>query len=495
MKKLKSSKRGLTFSLDPKEAKIGEKYRYIVDLKNNEIIISPDENGSLTASRKRSGKQFKPLFDIRSKEVKDLCASADYMEVEAQEDNTIIVKVFKEVHSLFQVVKNKILNIQDIITAQTGEIVIKQASGSYPQMLFGKPTIANDDYFSYLCKSLPTSYSNKKKQELKKIYDVVSLFSGAGLLDYSFKDPRIRFVYGVDFNKDACETYRQNIGDHIVCDDIRNVEAKDIPKADIVIGGPCCQGYSNANRRDIDKDTAKAKRLLIDDYIRIVKAKQPYVFVIENVPQLLTKEDGLYINKVLTELADYDITCKVIADNEVGGYTLRKRAIVIGSRIGRIELPDKTFTTVHTVREALSGVDATWYNYEDVTTPKADTLEKMKYVPQGGNWKDIPEEIGHFNKNTHSDRYRRLSWDEQSPTIVNWRKVILMPPEGNRILNVSEAAALMGLDKSFHIHGTSLDAKQQQVGNGVTQAIGRFVRDVILDAMDTFFDKKIVQFC
>ncbi len=49
----------------------------------------------------------------------------------------------------------------------------------------------------------------------------------------------------------------------------------------------------------------------------------------------------------------------------------------------------------------------------------------------------------------HSDVYRRLSADEPSVTINNWRKINLMPPSGNRILSVSEAAAIMELDKNF----------------------------------------------
>lgn len=65
-------------------------------------------------------------------------------------------------------------------------------------------------------------------------------------------------------------------------------------------------------------------------------------------------------------------------------------------------------------------------------------------------------------------------------------------PEENRILNVSEAAALMGLPKEFKVFGSTLNAKQQQIGNGVTQAIGRFVKKYVLQALN--MDGKIVKF-
>lgn len=492
--KLKKSKRGLTFSLKEKLFGIGTKYRYIVDKENKEIIIIPDIKGDMTVSRKKSGNEFKPLFDIRSKEVRELVSSCDYLEVVVKK-NRIIVRTIKKISAREVIHKNNIVKIEDAIGRYTGEIILDQAVGSdYPVNLFGKSTLSDDTFFSYLSEKtiLPAgsgSFSKKQRKEIQKVYDVVSLFSGAGLLDYAFQDPQFRFVYGVDFDKDACETYRYNIGNHIVCKDIRNVEAKSVPDMDVVIGGPCCQAYSAANRRNINTEEAESKRLLIDDYIRIVKEKQPKVFVIENVPHMLTKENGLYIGKVFNSLPEYDITTKIICDNAVGGYTIRKRAIVIGSRIGEIVLPDVTLSTVKTVRDALKNVDSTWFNWNDVTVPREETKRVMSYVPQGGNWKDVPETVHKFGPETHSDIYYRLSWDKPAPTLVNWRKINLTHPEENRILNVSEAAALMGLPKAFKVLGSTLNAKQQQIGNGVSQAIGKFVKKYVLQALNA--DSKI----
>lgn len=482
MKKIKRSDRGLTFSLLNEQAAIGSRYDYFIDKERKEIVIIGNPAGKLKVSRKRSGNGFKPLYDIRSAEVRKLCSEADYMQIEVLDDK-IVVHTYRKVTQISKAVRSNVIHIADIIGEKTGEIILDMASGMNAALYeFGHPTLQNAAYFESLCLQIPRG---GRKKELKQVYTVASLFSGAGLLDYSFRDPRIRFVYAVDFDKDACDTYRENIGNHIVCKDIRQVDAEEVPDSDICIGGPCCQGYSNANRRNIAGKTAEGKRLLIEDYIRIVKAKKPKVFVIENVPQFYTKENGLYIGKVIDALSDtYEITCHTIIDSEVGGYTARKRAIVIGSRIGKIELPSIRLATVKTVRDALSKVDAEWFNYNDVTKPKQETALAMSYVKPGGNWKDIPEDIHSFGKDTHSDRFRRLSWDEVAPTIVNWRKVCMMPPEGNRILSVSEAAALMGLDKDFKVLGSSLGSRQQQIGNGVTQAIGRFVKKYVLEALD-----------
>ena len=90
----------------------------------------------------------------------------------------------------------------------------------------------------------------------------------------------------------------------------------------------------------------------------------------------------------------------------------------------------------------------------------------------------------------HSDTYRRLAWNEPSIALPNWRKVNIMPPEGNRILSVSEAAAIMGLDKTFQFHGT-LNERQQQVGNGVTQAIAHFIKALCKNVLYAFANRKL----
>lgn len=486
MKKIKGAKRGLTFSLDSLE--IGQKFDYFVKPATNEIIIQPCKNGHNTVSRKRCGENYKPLIDIRSKEVKELVQASDYIKIE-EEGDVIVVCCYRQVEEqeAAKEDQSKIIQIGDAFGVETG--VIKLAVGQdFSIEISAKAQKCLDAQYASISKAVPFNKKNKKK--LERVYRVASLFSGAGLLDHAFKDPKIRFVYGVDFDKDACTTYSKNIGQHIHCKDIREVTAEEIPDVDLIIGGPCCQAYSNANRHNIDSEEGEEKRLLIDDYIRLTLAKHPYVFVIENVPQLLTKSEGKYIRRVMDRLGgEYEITCAVVEDSRVGGYTKRKRAIVIGSRIGKIELDLSKPVVVKTVRDALSKVDASWYNYEDISASRPETVRTMSYVPQGGNWRDVPASVHKFGPSTQSNTYRRLAWDEIAPTITNWRKCILIHPEKNRILTVSEAASLMGLEKDFPIYGDSLDSRQQQVGNGVTQAIGRFVKKAVIKALDAFFPR------
>lgn len=319
--RIKKSKRGLTFSFQENESfYAGAKYRYVVDRELDEVIIIPDKDGKYQMSRK--GVTHKPLVDLRNHEIREIIALARYMEVEIQEDKIVVHVIKSQVHteSLSDRELLSMLDEKENLTFEISKEDLLTKDEALMDML--------------RCAGL---FSTKEKSDLQYVFDVASLFSGAGLLDYPFaKDNTFDIKFACDFDKSAVESYKHNIGDHILCMDMRDLDAEQVPDIDLIIGGPCCQGYSNANRADIDKETAKAKRLLIDDYIRIVLAKRPLMFVIENVPQFLTKDHGMYLEKVLTELSEYQITYQVVEDWALGGYTKRKRMLLIGSRIGRI---------------------------------------------------------------------------------------------------------------------------------------------------------------
>lgn len=460
MRKIKKSTRGLTFSLNRETDLIGKKFKYLISSSGKEIEIFVIDSGDHTISRKKSGESYKPLIDIRSAEVKAIVSAADYMGIEEHGDK-IVIHVFKKVEPSFIRDHNRLYMIDDILCEKTAEIVIEKT----------------------------TEFEEEKERqqgdpERYLPYYVASLFSGAGLLDKPFRDdPNFEFVFAADFDKNACETYSHNISPVIKCMDVRNIEG--LPDCDLVIGGPCCQAYSNSNRHNLASETAIGKRMLIDDYIRLVKGRKPSVFVIENVPQILTMDNGIALEKLREELSRYKLTISKLRDADLGGYTKRVRAVIIGCLHDYINLPDVK-RIAGTVRDALSKVTEKWKNFRDVTMPSERTKLLMSYVPQGGNWRNIPPDVAYFPEKTHSQRYYRLKWDEPSPTITNFRKPNITHPEENRILTVSEAAALMGLEEDFPIYGNSLDSRQQQVANGVTQAMARLVKETVLHALNRF---------
>lgn len=475
MKKLKKSDRGLTFCMSEEEVPIGKRYRYVIDIRKMEIVLIPDSKGTICASRKRSGKKFKPLFDLRSREVRELVAGADYMEVDMQ-DGVITVHVYKK-YETASVFTDKVVSLSDVMGQKIGQIVL--ADGTY----------GNGDMESSLYQSIEgidVADDDDIRKNAGKVYNIVSLFSGAGLFDKAWLSTgRFRIVYGIDFDRDVIETYQNNISDCIECRDIRTLLPEELPEAEVYSASPCCQDFSNANRRN----TGNEKRKLVYNLVELVAANKPKVLVIENVPQMLSAENRHYYEYILTKLSDYNISAKIVEDSSVGGYSKRKRAIVIASRIGSIAIPDIVINPVHTAGDAIDRVDESWPNHMDITKNSEDTLRLMKAVPSGGNWRDIPKQLveqtkrRYFGPHTHSDIYRRLKADKPAPTLCNFRKACMIHPYENRGLSVSEAASIMGLSKEFRFFG-KLSAMQQMVSNGVTQAIGRLVAKTVLYALD-----------
>lgn len=470
---IRGSKRGLTFSFPSKgRLSIGSNFTYEIDKTAGSITIKPAKEGKHTISRKRAGEGWNALVDLRSKEVRDAIAGMNRIALELTEDTILIRSADKAKILAFP--RQDLLGLRLAAGMDNVQAVDALLEGTQ---------ITLDDYLASCCVSIPTI-----QRDLADVYTVVSLFSGAGILDYPFsKDNRISLRYAIDYEPSAVETYRKNIGLHAFCGDVHKAFTADgypmdstVRDPDIIIGGPSCKPFSSANRHTRLADHPDSD--LLNQYMRIVSILRPKVFAIENVPEVLTACGGAYYSAIreAASEAGYEMDARVVQDNLLGGYTTRRRAVILGSRIGHVSFPELHMAKgTKTVADALGPIDPSWPNYGDVTMPGPGTKKRMSFVPQGGNYKDIPPEYQTGSKNRHSCTYRRLALNAPSPTIVNWRKPPLVHPTEDRTLTVAEAKALQGLPKEFTICGT-LSQKQQQVGNSVPVAIGRYIKDLLL---------------
>ena len=167
---------------------------------------------------------------------------------------------------------------------------------------------------------------------MKTKYNLISLFSGAGGMDLGFKQSGFNIIYANDFDIDAVETYKKNIGENIVLGDICKISSKEIPNnPDVVIGGFPCQGFSIANtKRNMDDE----RNFLYQELLRIIKDKQPKVFVAENVKGLLSMEQGNIIKMIIDDFKElgYNVTYKILNAVDYGVPQFRERVIIIGNR-------------------------------------------------------------------------------------------------------------------------------------------------------------------
>jgi DNA (cytosine-5)-methyltransferase 1 len=128
--------------------------------------------------------------------------------------------------------------------------------------------------------------------------NIVSLFSGTGGLDLGLIQSGNTVVWANDIDEDAVTTYRNNIGEHIVCADIKSINLVDLPKADVIVGGFPCQGFSQAN---LLRNVEDERNQLYKFFYRAIKSKQPKFFIAENVRGLLSLGGGGVIKKIVSD--------------------------------------------------------------------------------------------------------------------------------------------------------------------------------------------------
>ena len=170
-------------------------------------------------------------------------------------------------------------------------------------------------------------------QDSDRKYRLVDLFAGAGGLTLGFTKSLghvFEPVWANDFNAYAANTYNANFGDHCTTDDIVKIledRIDEIPKADVVIGGPPCQGFSLLNKqRDGDP-----RKQLWRPYLQIVEHTGAQVFVMENVPQLIGSQEHKEFEEVAHSLGFKMAFAKLCAA-DYGVPQTRWRAFIIGCK-------------------------------------------------------------------------------------------------------------------------------------------------------------------
>jgi DNA (cytosine-5)-methyltransferase 1 len=166
---------------------------------------------------------------------------------------------------------------------------------------------------------------------------VIDLFCGCGGLSYGFIEAGYDVLLGIDHWKDAIVTFEnthKNAKGLVA--DLFTETPKDISKktgiknVDIIIGGPPCQGFSIAGKRIIDDE----RNQLYKSFVRFVKHYQPKVFLMENVPNIVSMGKGVVKNSIIEdfEKLGYTVVYKVLLASDFGVPQNRKRAFFIGTK-------------------------------------------------------------------------------------------------------------------------------------------------------------------
>jgi DNA (cytosine-5)-methyltransferase 1 len=288
---------------------------------------------------------------------------------------------------------------------------------------------------------------------------VVSLFSGAGGLDLGFLQAGHTIIWANDLYSDAVKTYRNNIGNHIVEDDIQNILSETIPNCDIVIGGFPCQGFSVANTK---RTVTDRRNKLYKQMIRVINDKKPLFFLAENVKGLLSLAKGSVINKIIGDFTaiGYKVKYQLLNAADYGVPQLRQRVIIVGVRndIGfEYTFPQKQYNEDGTdgLKRWISVKDAL-QNLPDPDNPNVLTnhdYSKYKIT--------INKYLGH----------RLIDSDKPAPTVTargdeRGGVVVLHHYNNQRRMSCRELATIQSFPLDFTFYGAR-SSVYRQIANAV----------------------------
>jgi len=362
----------------------------------------------------------------------------------------------------------------------------------------GSPGLSEE---TAIAQTTPPAHAEPRRAP-KELY-IADLFAGAGGITEGFRRAGFSPVVAVEYDKWAARTYAANFGDHVLACPIEDVKVKRVggvlvwrgfdvegdplefetPEIDVLVGGPPCQGFSPLGRMN-DWDYADPRNKLWKHYVRILDVVRPKVFVLENVPELLKSAEFQNLERHLRRRIDgYEIVHDVLNASHYGVPQARRRAIVIGNRLGvKPQLPPAVAER-RTVRDAIGDLPRKpdGKNWHVGRNPRPSSIERYKAVPPGGNRfdlvrnrPDISPKCWVKKKTGSTDVFGRMLWDEPAPTIrtefFKPEKGRYLHPVAHRPITIREAARLQTFSDAFVFLGSNVQVAKQ-IGNAVPVAL------------------------
>lgn len=333
----------------------------------------------------------------------------------------------------------------------------------------------------------------------------LSLYSGAGGLDLGFADAGFEVVWANEADPHACETYRANLGDHIVEGDLLTVS---LPpgRVDVVIGGPPCQGWSRIGRMD----PADSRSEHVHHFMDVVAAKRPAAFIMENVAHLAESPRWREVREGLLgrsrEELGYQTEILVLDASQFGVAQSRRRMFLVGLRDRSMAAPRRTtLRRPTTVRQAFTRLPPHGAGGNDtlcaarVVPAKVPVMRPSAF--QGAllfNGSGRPLDLDRPARTLPASMggnatpiIDQLEFEYAAdPWVVEYHRHLAeggapfdhAPPRLRR-LTVEEAAALQSFPRTFRFRGP-IGAQYRQIGNAVPPALSRAVARAVRRAMD-----------
>jgi len=328
--------------------------------------------------------------------------------------------------------------------------------------------------------------TNHKK---KRIYKAIDLFAGIGGIRLGFEQAfgdRIKFVFSNEIDDFCCETYKANFGENPK-GDIRDIEPSNIPDFDILLGGFPCQAFSIAGEKRGFEDT---RGTLFFNIAKILREKDPEVFLLENVKHLKNHDKGRtfqVIKDVLTEDLGYFIHYKVLNAKNFGVPQNRERIFIVGFKKNyKFRFPEPKNEEVQIEDILEDNVDESYYLSHEYLEGLKKHRARHEAKGHGFGYEVIPRD-GIANalvcggmgreRNLVKDKILPNAWKEEGDDIQ------LRNEEGLRKMTPREWARLQGFLDTFKFP-VSMTQAYKQLGNSVAVPVIKAIAEEIKTSLD-----------
>jgi len=298
-------------------------------------------------------------------------------------------------------------------------------------------------------------------------YRFVDLFCGAGGMTQGLLQAGFQPVASVEVNPIASATHIKNFPDcHHFCDDIKNLNSQNFlaqigsPEVHLVVGGPPCQGFSVAGKRDPNDP----RNRLFREFVRIVSEIRPWYVVMENVPGILTIQKGAVkqaICEAFEEIGYPHVSVAVLESAAYGIPQIRPRAIFIANRFGmpnpypKPQLLSEKYKAIESAIDDLPEYTRIPEINHEWTRHSAEYMERLAKVPPGGSLYA-----------SYADAFKRQYPGKPSMTVKENHGGTHIHPYLNRVISAREMARLQTFPDSFIFEG-SMKKAMWQIGNAV----------------------------
>lgn len=336
--------------------------------------------------------------------------------------------------------------------------------------------------------------------------EAVDLFCGIGGLTYGLRQAGLDVIAGLDNDNSCRYAYETNNNAQFIDADVSEYDFSEMNKlfskdsVKVLVGCAPCQTFSS-NTFKVDKELKQSDKrwTLINYFTKAVRIIKPEVISMENVRGLIKQSVFKDFVKDLEKLG-YSIDYKVLYCPDYGIPQNRSRMVLLGSRIGNIEVPEAThkkeeYVTVGDIIRDLPQIGAGEISTED-SLHRAKNLSELniKRIKQSrpkGTWRDwdkdlLPECYRKPSGSTFTSVYGRMSWDSVSPTITtqffNYGSGRFGHPEQDRALSIREGSMLQTFPANYDF-GTemAISTVGRHIGNAVPPMLGEVVGNTILE--------------